>query len=159
MSNSVLRLYVLLVLILPIFISAQEWVARYNGPSDSIDYAVALAVDGAGNIYVTGSSYGPGVFPDYDYTTVKYDSAGVEQWVARYNGSGYNDDLATAIVVDSAANVYITGRSWGTGIGYDYTTVKYDSAGMEQWVARYNGPGNDYDWATAIAQRQEMQSL
>jgi hypothetical protein len=141
---------ILLLLISINMCFSQEWVARYNGPSDSIDYAVALAVDGVGNTYVTGSSYGVGPFPDYDYTTVKYDSAGVEQWVVRYNGSGYSDDLATAIALDNAANVYVTGQSWGTGTGYDYATVKYDSAGVEQWVARYNGSGYNDDQASTV---------
>ena len=151
MHVNVRYLCIIAVSILPTMMVAQNWVARYNGPSDSIDYAVALAVDGVGNIYVTGSSYGPGPFPDYDYTTVKYDSAGTEQWVVRYNGSGYNDDLATAIVLDNAANVYVTGRSWGSGTGYDYATVKYDSSGVQQWVARYNGSGYNDDLASAFA--------
>jgi len=126
----------------------EAWVARYNGPANSSDNATAIAVDGSGNVYVTGSSYGAGFISDY--ATIKYDSAGQEQWVARYNGPGNGDDTAYALAVDSSGNVYVTGYSPGAGTGSDYATIKYDSSGQEQWVARYNGPANS-DYATAIA--------
>ena len=82
--------------------------ARYDGPAISTDQATAIAVDGSGSVYVTGRSYGSG--PDYDYATIKYDSSGQQQWVARYDGPDSNDE-ATAIAVDGSGNVYVTGRS------------------------------------------------
>src|SRR5437773_1323406 len=127
----------------------QAWVARYNGPGNLDDGAHAIAGDSSGNVYVTGGSHGSGT--DLDYATIKYDSAGQEQFVARYNGPGNGWDRAAAIALDSSANVYATGQSLGSGTGFDYATVKYDSAGQEQWVARYNGPGNGEDDAVAIA--------
>ncbi len=36
------------------------WVRRYNGPADTSDRANAIDVDGSGNVYVTGYSYGIG---------------------------------------------------------------------------------------------------
>jgi len=124
------------------------WVARYNGPGNGEDDAVAIAVDSSGNVYVTGQSLGLGTGL-FDYATIKYDSAGQEQWVARYSLPA--SDLAVAIAVDGSGNVYVTGRSTGLGTFPDYATVKYDSAGQEQWVARYNGPGNGGDFANGIA--------
>jgi uncharacterized delta-60 repeat protein len=127
----------------------QQWVARYNGPGNQEDGANSLAVDGSGNVYVTGYSVGSGT--DFDYATIKYNSAGVQQWVARYNGPGNSTDGASSLAVDGSGNVYITGTSTGSGTGRDYTTIKYNSVGVEQWVASYNGPGNDYDGASSIA--------
>ena len=125
----------------------EQWAARYNGPGDLIDVAGAVAVDAHGNVYVTGYSFGA----NQDYATVKYNSAGVEQWAARYNGPGNSDDYSQAIALDASGHVYVTGFSQGSGTSSDYATVKYDSAGVEQWAARYNGPGNGPDSARALA--------
>ena len=127
----------------------EEWVARYDGPANSTDIATALAVDTEGNVYVTGWSIGSGTGDDH--ATIKYDSEGNQLWVARYNGPGNGSDLATALALDASGNVYVTGDSYRTRTGHDYTTIKYDSEGNQLWVARYNGPGNGADLAYALA--------
>jgi uncharacterized delta-60 repeat protein len=130
--------------------SGQEaWVARYNGPGNGYDEGRAIAVDGSGNVYVTGPSAGSG--GDFDYATIKYDASGQEEWIARYNGPGNATDFAYGLVLDSSGNAYVTGASVGSGTGSDAATIKYNLAGQQQWIARYNGPGNDSDGAYAIA--------
>ncbi|TKJ41216.1 hypothetical protein CEE37_06005 [candidate division LCP-89 bacterium B3_LCP] len=128
----------------------EQWFARYNGPANYLcDIAKSLAVDADGNVYVTGYSEGSGT--DADYATIKYAPTGIEQWVARYNGPGNGPDQAYSLAVDLDGNVYVTGASIGSSTGWDYTTIKYDSAGIEQWVATYNGPGNGSDQANSLA--------
>ncbi|MFQ6103265.1 MAG: SBBP repeat-containing protein [Candidatus Glassbacteria bacterium] len=125
------------------------WVARYNGSADYADKAYSIAVDGYGNAYITGESWGSET--DQDYATVKYDENGEEVWVARYNGPGNGRDVANALVVDELGNVYVTGFSYGTGTLGDYTTIKYDTDGNELWVSRYDGPSSGLDVPKAIA--------
>ncbi|MDI6765768.1 MAG: SBBP repeat-containing protein [Bacteroidota bacterium] len=127
----------------------QLWVARYNGTGNFNDFATAIAIDSSGNVYVTGYSYNSGT--SEDYTTIKYTSLGNEEWVARYNGPGNGSDIPTAITVDIHDNVLVTGYSHGLSTSEDYATIKYTSSGNEEWVARYDGPGNAYDVAKAIA--------
>jgi hypothetical protein len=127
----------------------QLWVARYNGPANSSDIPHALELDGSGNVYVTGESHVSGFYNDY--ATVKYNTAGTQLWVAHYNGPGGFEDIAYALAVDGSGNVYVTGKSQGVDTTYDYATIKYNSAGSQQWVARYSGTGNGDDNATALA--------
>lgn len=126
----------------------EQWVARFNGPGNSIDAANALAVDALGNVYVTGFSFGSG---SNDYTTIKYNTTGVQQWVARYNGPGNAEDIANALALDALGNVYVTGQSEGSGTFADYATIKYNTAGVELWAARFNGADNAFDAANALA--------
>ncbi|MFI5211900.1 MAG: T9SS type A sorting domain-containing protein, partial [Ignavibacteria bacterium] len=125
-----------------------QWVSRYNGPGNNEDRAYAIVVDNSDNVIVTGGSVGSSTASDYE--TVKYNQAGVQQWESRYNGPGNSEDRAYAIVVDNSDNIIVTGESKGNGSDFDYGTVKYNQAGSQQWVGRYNGPGNSEDRAYAI---------
>jgi len=124
------------------------WVRRYNGPGNSYDRPNALGVDDSGNVYVTGWS---GIFPNYDYATIKYASNGDTLWVTHYNGPGDEWDEATALAVDDSGNVYVTGFSHGGSTAWDYATIKYSPSGDTLWVRRYNGPGNGLDVANELA--------
>ncbi len=121
------------------------WAARYNGPGNSTDDAMALVVDASQNVYVTGYSAAAPEETNFDYATIKYNISGQEVWVRRYNGPANNHDQATAIALDKNGNIYVTGQSMGGGTGFDFTTIKYNGAGVQQSVARYNGPGNGFD--------------
>jgi CTP:phosphocholine cytidylyltransferase-like protein len=98
------------------------WEQRYNGPADSYDSASAVAVDGSGNVVVTGTSYS-------DYYTAKYAAAdGALLWEKHYTANGF----ARAVAVDGSGNVVVTGQSY-----VDYYTAKYAAAdGALLWEKR-----------------------
>jgi hypothetical protein len=141
-------LYIVSVLYIPTISNTQTWIARYDGPGSGYDAATAIAVDNAGNVYVTG--YSPGLYYTNDYATVKYDSLGNEVWVARYDPPENMDDIAFDLALYQDTYIYVTGYSGSEAGVYDYATVKYDSAGTELWTVRYNGPGNHWDRAEAL---------
>lgn len=123
----------------------QQWAARYNGPGNSTDVPLSIAVDSSLNVYVTGYSAAAPNETNYDYATIKYNSGGQQLWVKRYNGPANDNDQASALALDKDCNVYVTGRSKGTGTDFDFATIKYNTDGVEQSVARYNGPANGFD--------------
>src|SRR6476659_416974 len=125
----------------------QQWTARYNGPISEPDRATAIAVDKAGNSYVTGYSRGA----DLDIATVKYNTNGTQQWVARYDGPAHSSDIAYAIALDDAGNVYVAGSDQAIIYNTDFCTIKYNSSGIQQWEARYASATKDNDEAYAIA--------
>jgi uncharacterized delta-60 repeat protein len=116
----------------------QQWVVNYNSVGNGEDKAYAITIDSKSNIYVTG--YGKGTFSIADYITIKYDKNGNQLWVSRYNGTGSGEDKAYAITVDKHDNIIVTGSSKNNQNSFDYATVKYNSDGVQQWVARYSGP-------------------
>ena len=70
-----------------------------------------VALDGAGNVYVAGSTVGalPGqtAAGDFDAFVRKYDSAGTEVWTRQLANAGV--DEAKGVAVDSTGNVYMAG--------------------------------------------------
>ena len=125
--------------------------ATYLGGNDN-DSSRGVAVDSAGNIYVTGFTYsvnlpvtggslqtayhGGGAFTEVggDAFVAKYTPAGVLAYVTYLGGS--NDDAGDAIAVDSAGNVYLTGftvsNNFPTTTGAIQTT--YGGAGTGQYL-------------------------
>jgi len=130
------------------------WMARFGGPGSNFDAAKAIAVDLDQNVYVAGFSYEGE--KQYDYVTIKYDSNGNQRWIAKYNGPARRVDEALDLIVDDTGNVYVTGKSCGSGTGSDCATIKYDKDGHQIWVARYNGPENGADVAHSIALDSDM---
>ncbi len=126
----------------------QLWAAHFNGTDNLADWAYAVAVDPSGNAYITGET--TSTASGKDFITIKYDPSGNELWNKVYNGTANGADIAVDIALGPFGNVYVTGKSAGTGSSDDYLTIKYDSSGNEKWVERYNGTANSIDDARTI---------
>lgn len=128
--------------------------------NDYFDESTSMAVDSAGNVYITGHFAGTATFGSETLTSsgkrdvflAKYNTRGKLLWIRQ--GAGAGEDMSFSVALDKNANVYIAGDfhqtiSFGTSslttVGFaNAFIVKYDSAGSLQW-ARKDGTGTDAD--------------
>ncbi len=127
----------------------QQWVSSYDGTGNGYDEARAIVTDSAGNVYVTG--YSAGLSANYDVVTIKYDASGVQQWASRFNGTANGFDEGYDIAVDTSGNVYVTGGTVTTTSFLNYITIKYNSAGVQQWATTYSNTNNSTNTECAYA--------
>ena len=114
------------------------WDDSYNYSGSYDDRAYGMALDGSGNVIVTGcSDLGSG---NTQFTTLKYNSTGTLQWTATEDISN-SGDTARAVVVDANNNIYISG-SFSNGSNQDIKTIKYSDGGSKKWEIDFNGTAN-----------------
>ncbi|MDR4507687.1 MAG: SBBP repeat-containing protein [Candidatus Brocadiaceae bacterium] len=138
---------------------------------DFSDVGRGIAVDGAGNAYVTGETISPdfptvnaidGSYRDsLDAFVTKIDASGAFLSYSTYLG-GNDSDVGFGIAVDGAGNAYVTGRTKSSdfpmanaidgnlnGPGDAFVT-KIDASGAFLSYSTYLG-GNDWDYGDSIA--------
>jgi hypothetical protein len=116
--------------------AVQAWSRRYGGQPSIDATAAAVAVDLAGNAYVTGSVVATNGLSHY--ATIAYSSGGTPLWTNSYSrpGSG-SDDRPIALALDaSSGNLYVTGDSHETSHD-EVTTIAYSGGGAPLWTNRY----------------------
>ncbi len=133
------------------------------------DWGRAIAVDGSGNVYVAGNSYGTWGSPvriykgDRDGFAAKLDgTSGNLLWNTFLGGSGV--DAANGIALDGSGNVYVVGDSSAAWTcldlylctrqaysgGTDAFAAQLDPSGHLDWNAFLGGDYTDYGTAIAV---------
>ncbi len=118
---------------------------------DGKEFAVASAVDSAGNTIVAGYQTVP-LSSYYDFYTVKFkaDGSGV-LWQVPF-GSGTLNEQISAMVIDSAGDIIVTGTVLNAS-DRDIVTIKYKgSDGSILWKGVYQGTGDGsgHDYSTSV---------
>lgn len=147
--------------------------STYLGGTDD-DRALGLAVDGIGNVYVTGrtlsgdfpvsaSPFQPASQGSSDAFVTKFNPVASQIVYSSYLG-GSGENTGTGIAVDTSGNAYVSGfttsvdfpvtagvyqHDWNSGIS-DGFLVKVNPTGTQEVYATYIG-GNGEDVATSVA--------
>ena len=132
------------------FDSTLIWQKTYDSTTGD-DFGKQLAMDGSGNVLVTGYSWNGSTNV---IRTVKYLAAdGTVDWTHTYNG-GFADEPRD-IALDTAGDVYLTGTTFtATGFNDIYTAKLYGSGsskGQTAWKTLFNSDNGNTDIGAAIA--------
>ena len=111
------------------------------------DQANAIAVDGSGNAWIAGFTYG-GKFPVasplqaasggiYDAIVSEFDPTGSTLLFSTYLG-GTGNEAANDLALDSSGNVYVAGHTFSTDfpVTPSAMTTGYTGGSYDAWIAR-----------------------
>ncbi len=145
---------------------AEIWTRQF-GTEDN-DNVVTVAVDGAGNVYLAGSTIGEfsGYTSEYfgsDAFVRAYDADGTESWTTQFGTQ--LGTIAQSIAVDGSGNVYIGGHTEGSLPGFenaggaplgpvtdwnDAFLKKYGADGTEIWTQQFGHERHDEIHGVAV---------
>ena len=120
------------------------------------DYCQTLAVDAAGNAYISGWTKGNLGGPNsgrLDAFLVKFAPSGTELWSTQIGTT--TDDYSLSLAVDAAGNAYINGDTGGSLGGpnagsYDAFLAKFDPSGNELWTKQIGTSSEDHSRSVAV---------
>jgi hypothetical protein len=137
----------------------------FLGGSGGEDQGFGIAVDGSGNVYVTGWSAATWRSPvrsfsggNADAFAAKLSSSGSLTWNTFFGSSGGSGSYGPGVAVDGSGNVHLVGHSnatWGSpwrafgGGSYDAFAVKLNSSGSLASNGFLGGFGSDYGYGIA----------
>ena len=129
--------------------------SRAFGTSD-YDWAAGVAVDGAGNVLVSGWTMGSLEATNAggeDAFVKKYDPDGSVVWARQFGTSG--DDVAWDVAVDGSGNVLVAGWTYGSlegasAGGSDAFVRKYDADGSVVWTRQFGTSDDDFARGVAV---------
>jgi len=147
-----------------------QWI-RQLGNNEGADatladgtYAVDLAIDSSGGVYVAGFTTseldGNTSSGETDAFITKYGADGSKIWTTQVGSTGI--DYTESVVVDSNDNVLLTGYTFGdlagfTNVGFtDFFVIKLNSLGTVQWTQQLGTADTDYIYGVAVDQANNV---
>jgi hypothetical protein len=140
--------------------------STYFGGSGS-DWAISVAVDGSGNVFMVGNTSSTSNFPlanggayyvntynggDSDAFIAKFSGNNLSLvWSTYFGGNGYDD--AFSVAVDGSGNVFVVGYTSSTSnfplaSGGAYYVNTYNGGSYDAFIAKFLGSNLSLVWST-----------
>lgn len=129
---------------------------RQWGTTDD-DVAYAVAMDGSGNVLVTGDTYagldGNLNLGSQDAVLTRWNADGTKAWTRQWGSN--KSDQGYGVAIDPSGNIVVGGMTYGSlggpNQGYeDLFVTKRNADGNEIWTRQKGSSGADYGFAVAV---------
>jgi hypothetical protein len=114
----------------------QAWIHQFG--TSAGDYLGSAASDGAGGVYVDGTTLGSLAAPNaglFDVWVARFDGTGNSIWIRQF-GTG-SDDFTAVVAPDGSGGFYMGGTTYGSLGGPN-------AGATDAWLARFDGLGNPF---------------
>ena len=120
------------------------WERTYDNDTHSGDDPKGMIVDSDDNLLICGVQ---DIAWNYNFMVLKIDgSNGETLWNSSYDGPVGWYDVASTIAEGPNNTVLVSGLSDGSGTGWDWATIAYNSEdGAQVWEKRFDGPTSQSD--------------
>ena len=126
------------------------WARSFGGQKQ--DLVNDIALDGRGNIYITGNFASAAIYvgetvvtsswPENVYVA-KFDSSGEFQWLSKSQGlTGYSWTRGTAVFCQGVNNIYFSGFTNGQNLSFGDIHLTAESANTKGFYGKLDGDGN-----------------
>ena len=129
----------------------RRWARRWDGPAGGPDQGYAIAVSGAGAVYVAGRA--AGISSGQDAAVLKYTRNGALQWSRLRTSSGVFGDSYLDLTLLGNGDVAAVGSYYGGPANdADVLLVRLSPTGQTRWARGYNAPDSLADAGRHLAQ-------
>ncbi len=140
---------------------SREWIIDL-GISDE-ESGISMTFDSFDNVYITeyarNDLEGNKNSGDFTVFLLKYNSSGSREWIKKLGKSEYEN--GARLIVDSSANIYVTGFSSEIESDNEFGPLKtlmakYDTSGNREWTKALGSTLTDFAWDVTVDSKDNI---
>ncbi len=121
----------------------------FVGTAGEDDLLSDIIIDNNNDFFLTGSINNN--ISNNDLLLVKISNAGNVLWNVNYNSSGASNEKGYSLTTDKNGNVFVCGYVNSSGTNRNLLTMKYNSAGVQQWTKSIVNPVGGLNYLNSVS--------